>query len=171
VSFSETVEAPPVLRSKVELLLAELGWQGLFEVELVHLGGDHFSTIDLNPRVFGSLWLVINAGAPLPVTWCDWLLGLRAGPAVTARAGMRYRWEDADARHLLWQLRRGKLRAAAAVLRPRRRVVHAYFWRRDPGPLLARLLFMARQALTRRIRNKRNGGLLSAPDRSIIGRS
>jgi hypothetical protein len=70
---------------------------------------------------------------------------------------MRYRWEDADARHLVWQLRRGRLRAAAAVIRPRRRVVHAYFWRRDPGPLFARLLFMARQALTRRKRNKQKG--------------
>jgi hypothetical protein len=151
------VEAPAGLRAKIESLLGALEWEGLFEVELVHLGGDRFSTIDFNPRVFGSLWLVINAGAPLPVIWCDWLLGLRAGPVVTARAGMRYRWEDADARHLLWQLRRGRVGAAAAVLRPRRRVVHAYFWRRDPGPLLARLLFMARQSLTRRKRHKGNG--------------
>ncbi len=152
VSFSETVDPPAGLRSKVESLLNGLGWQGLFEVELVHRGGQAFSTIDLNPRVFGSLWLVINAGAPLPVIWCDWLLGRRPSPAVTARAGMRYRWEDADARHLLWQLRRGRLRAAASVIRPRRHVVHAYFWRRDPAPLLARLLYMARQRLTRRKR-------------------
>jgi predicted ATP-grasp superfamily ATP-dependent carboligase len=155
VAFSETVDPPAGLRSKVEALLNGLGWEGVFEVELVHRGGQLFSTIDFNPRVFGSLWLVINAGAPLPVIWCDWLLGRHSSPAVTARAGMRYRWEDADARHLLWQLRRGRLRAAAAVMRPRRRVVHAYFWRRDPGPLLARLLYMALQGLTGRKRKKK----------------
>jgi len=155
VSFSETVNPPEGLRSKVESLMSGLGWQGVFEVELVQRGERSFSTIDLNPRVFGSLWLVINAGAPLPVIWCDWLLGRHASPTVTARAGMRYRWEDADARHLIWQLRRGRLRAAAAVIRPRRRVVHAYFWLRDPGPLLARLLYMALQGITRRKRAKR----------------
>jgi predicted ATP-grasp superfamily ATP-dependent carboligase len=157
VSFSETVDPPEGLRSKVESLLRGLGWQGLFEVEFVYGGGQLFSTIDLNPRVFGSLWLVISAGAPLPVIWCDWLLG-RSSPMVTARAGMRYRWEDADARHLIWQLRHGRFRAAAAVIRPRRRVVHAYFRLRDPGPLFARLLYMALQGITRRRRSRSKKG-------------
>jgi predicted ATP-grasp superfamily ATP-dependent carboligase len=152
VSFSETVDAPEGLRSKVESLLGNLQWQGLFEVELIHRGGSLFSTIDLNPRVFGSLWLVISAGAPMPVIWCDWLLGRRSSPTVVARAGMRYRWEDADARHLIWQLRRGRLRAALSVLRPRRRVVHAYFRLSDPGPLFARLLYMALNGIRSRKR-------------------
>jgi predicted ATP-grasp superfamily ATP-dependent carboligase len=152
VTFSETVDPPAGLRSKIESLLANLEWEGLFEVELVHRGGQFFSTIDLNPRVFGSLWLVIRAGAPLPVIWCDWLLEGRTSPTVTARAGMRYRWEDADARHLIWQLRRRRLRAAAAVIRPRRHVVHAYFKLGDPGPLFARLLYMALNGIRRRKR-------------------
>jgi hypothetical protein len=86
------------------------------------------------------------------VIWCDWLLGRRSSPTVVARAGMRYRWEDADARHLIWQLRRGRLRAALSVLRPRRRVVHAYFRLSDPGPLFARLLYMALNGIRSRKR-------------------
>jgi predicted ATP-grasp superfamily ATP-dependent carboligase len=157
VAFAETIDPPAGIRSKVEALLGALDWHGLFEVELIERGGGLFSTIDFNPRVFGSLALVTSAGAPLPVIWCDWLLGGRRPPtAVIARAGRRYRWEDADARHLIWQLRRGHFRAAASVARPRRRVVHAYFRLRDPGPLFARLLFMALHGISRLRRGNRD---------------
>jgi predicted ATP-grasp superfamily ATP-dependent carboligase len=147
VAFSQTVTPPSGLRPAIRALLAGLGWQGIFEVELVRRSDGSFCTIDLNPRVFGSLAVVIAAGAALPAIWCDWILE-RNPKQATARAGVRYRWEDADARHLVWQLRRGKLRAAAAVMRPRRRVVHAYFRLRDPGPLFARLLYMTRSYMT-----------------------
>jgi predicted ATP-grasp superfamily ATP-dependent carboligase len=148
VAFARSVEVRPDLRQRVEAMLSLLGWQGIFEVELI-LGADGaFSVIDMNPRVFGSLSLVTTAGAPLPAIWCDWLLGRDPAP-VLARAGVRYRWEDADARHLLWQLRRGRARAALAVARPHRHVVHAHFGLRDPAPLLARLLYMARSGLSR----------------------
>ena len=41
-------------------------------------------------------------------------------------------------RHFVWQLKRGRRSAALGVLRPRRRVTHAYFRASDPVPLLAR---------------------------------
>jgi predicted ATP-grasp superfamily ATP-dependent carboligase len=148
VAYAQTVEPPPELQRRVEAMLSLLGWQGIFEVELVHGVDGAFSVIDMNPRVFGSLSLVTNAGAPLAAIWCDWLLGRDPRPSV-ARAGVRYRWEDADARHLFWQLRHGRARAALAVARPHRRVVHAHFRLEDPGPLLARLLYMARSGVSR----------------------
>jgi predicted ATP-grasp superfamily ATP-dependent carboligase len=148
VAFAQTVEPPLHLQRRVDAMLSLLGWQGIFEVELVRGLDGAFSVIDMNPRVFGSLSLVTTAGAPLPAIWCGWLLGRDPRPAV-ARAGVMYRWEDADARHLVWQLRHGHVGAALAVARPHRHVVHAHFRLRDPGPLLARLLYMARSGLSR----------------------
>ncbi len=148
VAFARTVDPPSDLRERVGALLSLLGWQGIFEVELVRRADGSFGVIDMNPRVFGSLSLVVAAGARLPTIWCDWLLGRDPRPAV-ARAGVCYRWEDADARHLLWQLRRRRVRAGLAVARPHRRVAHAYFRRRDPAPLVARLLYMARSGIGR----------------------
>jgi predicted ATP-grasp superfamily ATP-dependent carboligase len=149
VAFSQTIEAPPGLRERVEALVQAFGWQGIFELELVRSEDGSFSVIDFNPRVFGSMSVVIRAGASYPAIWCRWLLGQQPQPA-TARPGVFYRWEDADARHFLWQLRHGHLAAAAAVLRPRRRVVHAYFRLADPGPLFARLVYMVANAFAKR---------------------
>ena len=149
VAFSETIDAPSGLREKVESLVEGIGWQGIFELELLRRQDGTFAAIDLNPRPYGSLTLADRAGAPLPVIWCDWLLDRNPALAV-ARPGVRYRWEDADARHFLWQLRHRNFKSALAVLRPHRRVVHAYFRLLDPGPLAARLIYMGRRGLARR---------------------
>ena len=143
VAFSETIAPPPQLEEMVQALVAGVGWEGIFELELIQAAGDRFVPIDFNPRPYGSMTLAVAAGAPLAAVWCDWLLGRDPQP-VRARPGYRYRWEDADLRHLLWQLRNGNFRAAAEVARPRRRVAHAYFRITDPLPLLMRGLGMAR---------------------------
>ncbi len=148
VTFSETVEAPPELRSGVIGLLGELEWEGMFELELIEHGDAHWSAIDLNPRPYGSLALAIGAGANLPALWCSYLLGDTPSPA-RARPGVFYRWEDGDLRHALWQLRRRDLRAAADVMRPHRGVVHPFFEPRDPGPLAAELLCLASSGIKR----------------------
>jgi predicted ATP-grasp superfamily ATP-dependent carboligase len=146
--FSETLTPPPALVRSIEELLRSLGWEGIFQVQLLERGGGRFATLDFNPRVFGSLALPVRAGANLPAFWCDWLLGRRPS-RVTARAGVRYRWEEGDLRHLLWQLRRRRFRAAAAVLRPQRRVAHAYFKLDDPAPLAARALAVGTKLVRR----------------------
>ncbi|MFL5885699.1 MAG: hypothetical protein ACJ77M_11560, partial [Thermoleophilaceae bacterium] len=153
VAFAETVEPPPGLADKVTALLRALGWTGIFELELIRSGSTgEFTSIDLNPRLYGSLALASGAGAPLAVVFCDWVLG-RANGAVTARPGVRYRWEDADLRHAAADLRAGRLGAAANVLRPRRGVVHAHFRASDPGPLFARAAFLMRERLAARRAN------------------
>jgi predicted ATP-grasp superfamily ATP-dependent carboligase len=141
VAFAETVEPPDGMRDKVTALLRALDWTGIFELELIRSPGGEFFSIDLNPRLYGSLALASRAGAPLAAIFCDWLLG-RAGPPVTARAGVRYRWEDADLRHAVARFRTHRYRDAAAALRPRRDVAHAYFRITDPGPIVARLLLL-----------------------------
>jgi predicted ATP-grasp superfamily ATP-dependent carboligase len=147
-AFAETIDPPQALERMVGTLMREIGWQGIFELELIRTARDRFVPIDLNPRPYGSLALTVSAGAPLPVIWCKWLLDgdpdppAASGP-VRARAGYRYRWEDADLRNVAWRLRRGRPAGALQAARPRRRVTHAYFRLRDPLPLLVRVLDIA----------------------------
>jgi hypothetical protein len=124
----------------VENLIGVLGWEGVFELELVQ-DGTRFAAIDFNPRLFGSLELITRAGAPLSTAWCDWVLGFDP-VASEARAGYRYRWEDAEARNLWRRLRAGRLRSALSMLRPRRRMTRSFFSPTDPAPLAARLLLL-----------------------------
>ncbi len=162
-AFAETVEPPPGLLHRIDSLVAALGWRGILELEVLELGDGRFAAIDLNPRVFGWLALAVAAGANLPEVWLQVLLGRRP-VACRGRAGLRYRWEDADACHFLWQLSHGRGRAAAGVLRPRRGVVHAHFRLQDPAPLAARLIGAGYTALARGRRSTReaarsSGGL------------
>jgi len=145
-SYSETVAAPAALRRQVVAVLGDLGWEGMFELELIEATSGNWHAIDMNPRPYGSIALAIGAGANLPSLWCRHLLGLAPEP-VTAVPGVFYRWTDADLRHGLWQLGAGNRAAAAAVLRPRRGVVHAFGRRSDPGPGLARLVELGTIAL------------------------
>jgi hypothetical protein len=78
----------------------------------------------------------------MAVVFCDWVLGKRRTP-VTARAGVLYRWEDADARNALVALRNRHLADVWHILRPRRKVTHAYFRWDDPGPFFARAILLA----------------------------
>jgi predicted ATP-grasp superfamily ATP-dependent carboligase len=143
VAFGETIAAPARLEEMVRQLLITIGWEGIFELELIQSAPGEFVPIDLNPRPYGSMTLASAAGAPLAAIWCDWLLGRDPRP-VHARAGYRYRWEDGDLRHVFWQLRRGRFRSALEPLRPHRGVVHAHFQGSDPLPLLARGLYLGK---------------------------
>ena len=144
VTFSESIEAPVELEAMTQRLLADIGWEGLFELEVIRSQPQAHVAIDLNPRPYGSMALATAAGAPLAAIWCDWLLGRDPHPA-RARPGHRYRWEDGDIRHLAWQLRHGNLSAAMAPLRPRRAVTHAHFALTDPLPLLANGLYLGKR--------------------------
>jgi predicted ATP-grasp superfamily ATP-dependent carboligase len=146
-TYSETVAAPPGLTGRVRDLLNAVGWQGIFQFQMLELGGAQFSVIDLNPRLFASMTLEVSAGANLAALWCDWLLGRNPSPVV-ARPGMRYRWEEGELCHFAWQLGHLRLRAAASVLKPHRRVTHAWFRVTDPGPFLARAFEVTLRPLT-----------------------
>jgi predicted ATP-grasp superfamily ATP-dependent carboligase len=137
VSFSETVAAPASLINRVRSFLEAVGWQGIFELELIERGPESFGAIDFNPRLYGSLALAARAGVPLPAIWCDWLLG-REVPMQRAEPGFYYRWEDAEMRNFIRAVGERRFRDAASILRPRRRCAHAFFRWDDPGPLVAR---------------------------------
>ncbi|MFZ0386159.1 MAG: hypothetical protein WAL22_10870, partial [Solirubrobacteraceae bacterium] len=155
VCYSQTIDGVPELRRRVIGLLEDLGWQGMFELELLE---DHhradWQAIDLNPRPYGSLAVAIEAGANIPAVWCDHVLG-KSGGSVIAAPDVYYRWTDADLRYGLWQLRYGSPFAAAPVLRLRRGVVHPYARASDPGPAVARALDVGLTEILPKLRNRR----------------
>jgi predicted ATP-grasp superfamily ATP-dependent carboligase len=140
--FSETIAAPESLTGACAQLLNAIGWSGLFEIELVENCASP-ALIDLNPRPYGSMAVAIAAGANLPAILCDALTARAPDRAVVARSGVRYRWEDAELRHALRQLRAGRTRAAMRQLGPQRGVVHAHASAADPAPLAARAAQLA----------------------------
>jgi predicted ATP-grasp superfamily ATP-dependent carboligase len=141
-TYSETVSPPRGLMDRARALLAAVGWQGIFQLQLLELPDGRLSVIDLNPRVFASITLDDYAGANLAAVWCDWLLGRDPSPVV-AQPARRYRWEEGELCHFAWQLRHRRLRAAVSAVLPHRRVTHSWFRVTDPGPLVARGLNLA----------------------------
>ena len=162
-ALSETIEPPPGLAERIGQLIARLGWKGIFELELVRDPAGRWSAIDLNPRLYGSLALALAAGADLPAVWCAALAGDAPAQLAVARAGFRYRWEDAEARRVVWSLRHGDVRDAAIVARPRRRVVHPHFRYDDPGPMVARVIYLVRRTAARVVGRRTLSGSAGAP--------
>ena len=117
-AFAETIEAPHGLAGRVEALLAQLGWIGLFEVELIACQDGRFAAIDFNPRAYGTMSVATAAGVPLAALWCGWLLGHRPTRPAPAVPGIRYRWGEADISNALWQLRRGARVSSLKAVRP-----------------------------------------------------
>jgi predicted ATP-grasp superfamily ATP-dependent carboligase len=143
-SFSETITPRTELVKRIQRMVESVGWLGIFELEGVLESNGRFTVIDFNPRLYGSLALALAAGVNLPAVWCDWLLGRRP-TTVTARSGVFYKREDAELGHLARALRRNTIRSAAAILRPRRSVAHAYFRTTDPLPLAAQAVVLGRR--------------------------
>ncbi len=146
VSSSRTEMPPADLATRAADLIRRLGWQGIFELELIARADGGFATIDFNPRLYGSIALATRAGAPIPKVWCDWLLRGEADECA-ASAGVFYRWEEAEVRNLLLRLRSGRLRDALEVIRPRRPLARAYLRWSDPLPAAVMLVRMVRSRL------------------------
>jgi D-aspartate ligase len=137
-SFAETAEVPPSLAERVGAIVEGLGWRGVFQLQMIEDDNGDRWPIDFNPRLFGSMGIARAAGVPLSTLWCRWLLGERPAPQV-GRPGATYRWEQGDARNIVWQLRQGDTREAIAAARPKPGTIHPYFELRDPLPFVAQV--------------------------------
>lgn len=116
----ESVAPDPQLTAWSELLLARLGWHGVAMVEYRRAPDGRAWLMEVNPRLWGSLQLAIDAGADFPAL----LVALERGaplPAVAPLAGVRTRWTLGDVDHLWIALRDARQRSATG--RTRRRVV------------------------------------------------
>ncbi|MGZ4272950.1 MAG: carboxylate--amine ligase [Solirubrobacteraceae bacterium] len=138
-ALAETVPADPALERAVAGLVEQLGWSGLFQLQLIRTGRT-VHAIDFNPRIYGSLSLALAAGLNLTAVWVELLLGgePRAG-GYRYRPGVYYRAEEKDLRSLAAAVRSRQGLAALREYRPRRSTVHAVFSVGDPRPLLASL--------------------------------
>lgn len=167
VSSSVAIAPPGGLAESIHELLNRLGWEGIFEFELIEREDGSLSAIDLNPRIYGSLGLALGAGVPLPVVWAHWVLrGQAPGEAMVAPGGTRFRWEEAELRHIGRLLLAGRLRDALAVVRPRRFVTHALFEPTDPGPFFVRMAYLAKRFVARLARRSGPGPIAPTTERA-----
>ena len=146
VACSDTFAPPAALHARVERLVASLGWDGVFEIELLERADGGLAVIDFNTRLYGSLALAVHAGSNLPAIWCRYLLHRELIDSQPA-AGVRYRWEDGELFSLLRALARRELGTAAAIARAGHDVVWAHYEARDAGPLLARAIYLGRRGV------------------------
>ena len=104
--LSEAVEPDPALAAKSEALLRRLGWHGVAMVEFRRATDGRAWLMEVNPRLWGSLQLAIDAGVDFPAM----LVALERGgplPAATPRPGIRTRWLLGDLDRL-WILLRDR---------------------------------------------------------------
>jgi predicted ATP-grasp superfamily ATP-dependent carboligase len=100
----ESAEPDPVLLEPAQRLVAGLAWHGVAMLELRREPGGRAWLMELNPRLWGSLQLAVDAGADFP----GLVLALHAGlplPAFAPRAGVRVRWllGDLDQLWITWR--------------------------------------------------------------------
>jgi carbamoylphosphate synthase large subunit len=101
----ESIAPDPGLLAGAEKLLADLRFSGVAMVEFRRAPGGRAPLMELNPRLWGSLQLAIDAGVDFP----SLLLALHRGeeiPELEPRPGVRTRWLLGDVDHLLICLRR-----------------------------------------------------------------
>jgi predicted ATP-grasp superfamily ATP-dependent carboligase len=133
-AYARTIAAPPGVPRQIGRLIELLDWSGMFQVQMLNTAEGRY-VIDVNLRPYGSLALAVAAGLNLPTIWTDLLLGRPVNPS-GYQVGVRYRSEERDAGALMSAILRGRWRAAASGLRPRRGTAHAIFSIRDPIPML-----------------------------------
>lgn len=110
----ESIAVDPALRAPLERLVERLAWHGVGMLELRRTPEGRAVVMELNPRLWGSLQLAIDAGADFP----GWLLALHAdgaAPSGEPRTGVRVRWLLGDLDHLLIALRYAEERHAIGV--------------------------------------------------------
>lgn len=95
---AQTVPVDEQLSEQVNLLLRELGWFGLSELQFILPDGGAPVLIDFNGRFYGSLALALAAGVNLPDTWARIATGRAPLEGGDARSGVRYQWLEGDLR-------------------------------------------------------------------------
>jgi predicted ATP-grasp superfamily ATP-dependent carboligase len=105
----ESVVADPEVLARSEALLAALDWSGVAMVEYKqdHRTGRNY-LMEVNPRLWGSLQLAIDAGVDFPRLLVQAALGEPVVPVTRWAVGVRSRWGWGDIDHLLLRLVKSK---------------------------------------------------------------
>ncbi len=94
-SLAVSVEPDEALVEACRALLAAAGYWGLAQLQFLDAPGGR-RLIDVNTRFYGSLALALAAGVNLPAAWHAVTLEQPAGRPAPYRAGVSYRWVEAD---------------------------------------------------------------------------
>lgn len=94
-SLAVSVEPDEALVESCRALLAAAGYWGLAQLQFLDAPSGR-RLIDVNTRFYGSLALALAAGVNLPAAWHAVALEQPAGTPEPYRAGVSYRWLEAD---------------------------------------------------------------------------
>ncbi len=133
---AQTIAVDDELASKVEVLLEDLGWWGLVELQFLTDDSGVPHLIDLNGRFFGSMALANYARPGLADTWGRLVLGEKVQDLPDARTGVRYSWAAGDLRRAGVERRGGLALDVIDTLRWARGARHSVWAARDLGPTL-----------------------------------
>jgi predicted ATP-grasp superfamily ATP-dependent carboligase len=114
----ESIEPDPRLLEQAERLLGELRFTGVAMVEFRRAPDGRAALMEINPRLWGSAQLAIDAGVDFP----SLLVSLHGGeslPAPKPQLGVRSRWLLGDVDHLLICLRQRAARERTGRSAPR----------------------------------------------------
>jgi predicted ATP-grasp superfamily ATP-dependent carboligase len=140
-----TVSPDPQLLAQVQVLLADLRWTGIANLQFLRPPGGAPHLIDLNGRFYGSLALAIEAGLDLPAWWADLATGRTPPSGVVGRPGRRYQALEEDLRRARAERRGGLARDLAGTVLTAARSTHSTWDRRDLRPAVARALHLLGQ--------------------------
>ncbi|MFO0687474.1 MAG: ATP-grasp domain-containing protein [Myxococcota bacterium] len=107
----ESVEPDPKLLAASQALIARVGLDGVAMIEFRCPPGEEPALMEINPRLWGSLQLAIDAGIDFPGLLWRMHAGLPIEPP-RAKLGVRTRWLLGDLDHLLIALKRPEMREA-----------------------------------------------------------
>src|SRR5262249_37353097 len=110
----ESIEPDPALLAASERLLQALRWTGVAMVEFRRTPDGRALLMEMNPRLWGSVQLAIDAGVDFPALLVALYRGEKSSP-VEAVVGVRTRWLLGDLDHLAICLRRRAVRRRIGV--------------------------------------------------------
>ena len=132
------------LAERVAALLADLNWFGIAQAQFQDAAGRDPVLIDFNGRFYGSMALVLAAGANLPAIWAALATDRPVAEVEAPRAGVRYHWLESDLRRAVKE-RRGLVGSLGYAVRSR----HGLWDAQDPAPAARHVTRLARRALRR----------------------
>jgi hypothetical protein len=130
-----TVPVDQELALRSELMLRDLRWEGLVELQFLTDADGTSWLIDLNGRPFGSLALSESARPGLVDAWVRSRLGLPVPELADGRPGVRYHWLAGDLRRARVERRGGLVRDVSDSLRWAVGARHSLARVDDPGPV------------------------------------
>lgn len=142
VAYARTVPVDNALLQPAREVIRALEWSGPVNLQFIRTPAGRAHLIDVNPRIYHALALAPAAGVDLIGDWVALLCGRRP-PATVARPGVFFRSDEEELRRVAQELRRGRVRTALRIARPRRATAHSLLAARDLRPFLG----MLRQAV------------------------